>query len=154
MPQIQLPFNSIKLFHFSTLYTVILQSKRIDNLKDLVHLCFFLKRGQIHVQIFGAKEEQTYFVISHFDSNKKYSEADICRLLDFMIGNIFEMWTCFKLCALSLLVVLHLYSYEAYFMQSLLQRKNKKLTQSFCFTLCYIDAVLSLDNINLATVLT
>ena len=45
-----------------------------------------------------------------------------------------------------LLADLFLYSYEADFIQSLLQRKEKKLAQSFGFTFRYKDDVLSLNN--------
>ena len=45
-----------------------------------------------------------------------------------------------------LLADVFLYSYEADFIQSLLQRKDKKLAQSFGFTFRYIDDVLSLNN--------
>ena len=41
---------------------------------------------------------------------------------------------------------LFLLTYEADFIQSLLQRKKKKLAQSFGFTFRYIDDVLSLNN--------
>ena len=46
----------------------------------------------------------------------------------------------------SLLADLFLYSYEADFIQSLLQRKEKKFAQSFGFTFRFIDVVLSLNN--------
>ena len=45
-----------------------------------------------------------------------------------------------------LLADLFLYSYEADFIQELLQKNEKKLTQSFNFTCRYIDDVLSLNN--------
>ena len=45
-----------------------------------------------------------------------------------------------------LLADLFLYSYEADFIQSLRQRKEKKLAQSFGFTFRYIDDVLPLNN--------
>jgi hypothetical protein len=45
-----------------------------------------------------------------------------------------------------LLADLFLYSYEADFIQELLQKNEKKLTQSFNFTFRYIDDVLSLNN--------
>ena len=41
---------------------------------------------------------------------------------------------------------LFLYSYEAYFIQGLLKKNEKKLTRSFNFTFRYIDDVLSLNN--------
>ena len=87
---------------------------------------------------------------------KKYSEDDICGMLDFLIDNIFVMFggRVFQQtvgipmgtnCA-PLLADLFLYSYEADFIQSLLQRKEKKLAQCFGFTFRYIDDVLSLNN--------
>ena len=45
-----------------------------------------------------------------------------------------------------LLADLFLYSYEAKFLQGLLQKKDKKLAQSFNFSFRYIDDVLSLNN--------
>ena len=100
--------------------------------------------------------DKPYFVVNHSDSNKKYSEDDICGMLDFLIDNIFLMFggRVFQQtvgipmgtnCA-PLLADLFLYSYEADFIQSLLQRKEKKLAQSFGFTFRYIDDVLSLNN--------
>ena len=41
---------------------------------------------------------------------------------------------------------LFLFSYEANFIQSLLQRKEKKMAQSFGFTFSYIDDVISMNN--------
>ena len=45
-----------------------------------------------------------------------------------------------------LLADLCLYSYEAEFIQGLVQKGEKKLAQSFNFTFWYIDHVLSLNN--------
>ena len=45
-----------------------------------------------------------------------------------------------------LLADFFLYSYEADFIQGLLQKKKKKLARSFKFTFYYIDDVLSLNN--------
>ena len=44
-----------------------------------------------------------------------------------------------------LLADLLLYSYETNFIQGLLKKNQKKLAQSFKFTFCYIDDVLSLN---------
>jgi hypothetical protein len=44
-----------------------------------------------------------------------------------------------------LLADLLLYSYETNFIQGLLKKNEKKLAQSFKFTFCYIDDVLSLN---------
>jgi hypothetical protein len=45
-----------------------------------------------------------------------------------------------------LLADMFLYSYEADFMQALLEKKEKKLVRSYNFTFRYIDDVLSLNN--------
>jgi hypothetical protein len=45
-----------------------------------------------------------------------------------------------------ILADLFLYSYEAYFIQGLLKKNEKKLARSFNFTFRYIDDVLSLNN--------
>jgi len=53
-----------------------------------------------------------------------------------------------------LLADLFLYSYEAEFVQELKRSKGeKKLTQSFNNTFCYIDDVLSLNNKNFSNLL-
>ena len=77
-------------------------------------------------------------------------------MLDFLIGNIFVMLggRVFQQtvgipmgtnCA-PLLADLFLYSYEAYFIQSILPTKEKKLVIAFGFTFFYIDDVLSQNN--------
>ena len=100
--------------------------------------------------------QKTYFVKKHTDSDKKYSEEDIVRMLDFLIDNIFVQFgrQVFQQtigipmgtnCA-PLLADLFLYSYEAEFIQGLLQKNEKVLAQSFNFSFRYIDNVLSLNN--------
>ena len=78
------------------------------------------------------------------------SEIDIINMLKFLIDNIFVM---LGGCALHmgtncapLLVDWFLYSYEAYFIQGLLKKNEKKLACYFNFTFCYIDDIVSLNN--------
>ena len=77
-------------------------------------------------------------------------------MLDFLIDNIFVEFgglvfqqtigiTMGTSCA-PLLADFFLYSYEAEFIQGLVQKGEKKLAQSFNFTFRYIDDVLSLNN--------
>ena len=98
--------------------------------------------------------DRSYFVISHSDSTKTFSETDINIMLEFLIDNIFGMVgePVFQQtvgipmstnCA-PLLAELFLYSYEADFIQGLLKKNEKKL--AFNFTFRYIDDVLSLNN--------
>jgi hypothetical protein len=77
-------------------------------------------------------------------------------MLEFLIDNIFVIF-CGRVfqqtvgipmgtnCA-PLLADLFLYSYEAYFIQRLLKKNEKKLARSFNFTFHCIDDVLSLNN--------
>ena len=95
----------------------------------------------------------------HSDASQKYSDADVIKVLEYLIDNIFVEFggRIFQQtigipmgtnCAL-LLVNLFLYSYEAEFVQSLLQAGKKHLAQQFNFTYRYID-VLSVKNTNFA----
>jgi hypothetical protein len=99
----------------------------------------------------------SYFVKHHSDSTKNFSETDIFNILEFLIDNIFVMFggRVFRTdtvgipmstnCA-PLLADLFLYSYEAYFIQGLLKKNEKRLARSFNLTFRYIDDVLSLNN--------
>ena len=92
----------------------------------------------------------------HSDAPQKYSDADVIKMLEYLIDNIFVEFggRIFQQtigipmatnCA-PLLADLFLYSYEAEFVQSLLQAGKKHLAQQFNFTYRYIDDVLSLKN--------
>ena len=87
---------------------------------------------------------------------RKFSEADIIDMLEFLIDNIFVIFggRFFQQtidipmgtnCA-PVLANLFLYSYEADFVRGLLKNNEKKLARSFNFTFRYIDDVLSLNN--------
>ena len=78
--------------------------------------------------------EETYFVKEHSDSKNKYAKADITKMLEFLVDNIFVVFAgkVFQQtvgipmgtkCA-PLLADIFLYSYEADFIQSLLNGKE------------------------------
>jgi hypothetical protein len=103
-------------------------------------------------------KQDKYFVRYHSDSPYKYSEADIKGMLGFVVNNIsvvfgdqlFQQSVGIPMgtnCA-PLLADLFLYSYEAEFVQKLLQDNNKNLAVSFNHTFRYIDDVLSINNHN------
>ena len=149
-------FNSIQTFDFSTLYTSIPHAKLKDRLKSLIHQCFFTKNDKRRYKFLVLGREKAYFVKNHTDSNNKYSEVDIVRMLDFLIDNVFVEFggQVFQQtvgipmgtnCA-PLLADLFLYSYEAAFIQGLIQKKQKTLARCFNFSFRYIDDVLSLNN--------
>ena len=60
-----------------------------DKLKELVLLCFVKKNGQRRYKYLVLGRDKSYFVKDHSDSNNKFSETDIIKMLDFLIDNIF-----------------------------------------------------------------
>ena len=148
--------NSIKTFDFSTLYTTIPHQKLKTRLKSLIKQCFFYKNGKRRYKFLVLRGDSGYFVQEHTESNKKYTEDDIIKMLEFLIDNIFVMFggQVFQQtigipmgtnCA-PLLADLFLYSYEADFIQNLLKSGKKTIAKNFNFTYRYIDDVLSLNN--------
>ena len=106
--------------------------------------------------VIGYKD--TYFVRDHSDAPQKSSDADVIKMLEYLINHIFVEFgrrifhqtigipmgtNCAPLLA-------DLFLYEAEFVQSLLQAGKKHLTQQFNFTYRYIDDVLSLKNTKFA----
>ena len=92
----------------------------------------------------------------HSDAPQKYSDADVIKMLEYLIDNIFVEF-CGRIFQQTigipmgtnctpLLADLFLYSYEAEFVKSLLKAGKKHLAQQFNFTYRYIDDVLSLKN--------
>ena len=92
--------------------------------------------------------------------HKKYSDADVIKMLEYLIDNIFVEFggRIFQQtigipmatnCA-PLLADLFLYSYKAEFVQSLIQAGKKHLAQQFNITYRYIDDVFSPKNTKFA----
>ena len=116
--------------------------------------CSYKLNGNRRFQYVVIGYKDTYFVRDHSDAPQKYSDADVIKMLEYLIDNIFvefggrifqqtigiPMGTNYA----PLLAELFLYSYEAEFVQSLLQAGKKNLAQQFNFTYRYIDGVLSL----------
>ena len=122
-----------------------------SNLKAIINQCFFHKNGNRRFQYVVIGYKDTY-VRDHSDAPQKYSDADVIKMLEYLIYNIFVEFGDRILqqtigipmgtnCA-PLLADLFLCSYEAEFIQSLLQAGKKHLAQQFSFTYRYIDDVL------------
>ena len=151
--------NSIKSFDFSTLYTTIPHDKLKSKFKEIINQCFFHKNGNRRFQYVFIGYKDTYFVRDHSDAPQKYSDADVIKMLEYLIDNIFvefggrifqqTIGILMRTNRAPLLADLFLYSYEAELVQSLLQADKKHLAQ-FNFTHKYIDDVLSLKNTKFA----
>lgn len=148
--------NSIKTFDFSTLYTTLPHSKLKSRLKDLIHRCFHKKNGDRRYKYLVLGRKEAYFVKNDTESTKKFTETEIIEMLNFLIDNIFVTFGGLVFqqtigipmgtnCA-PLLADLFLHSYEAEFLEGLVQKKDRKLAQAFNFSFRYIDDVLSLNN--------
>ena len=81
--------NSIKYFDFSTLYTTIAHDKLKSKLKEIIKQCFFHKNGNSRFQHLVIGYKDTYFVRDHSDAPQKYSDADVIKMLEYLIDNIF-----------------------------------------------------------------
>ena len=146
--------HSIKSFDFSTLYTTIPHDKLKSKLKEIINQCFFHKNGNRRFQYIVIGYKDTYFVRDQSDAPQKYSDADVIKMLEYLIDNIFvdfggrifqqTIGIPMGINCAPLLADLVLYSYEAEFVQSLLQAGKIHLAQQFNFTYRYIDDVLSL----------
>jgi hypothetical protein len=136
------------------------QNKLKSRLFQIIANWFFFKQ-QWHPEIQICSDWETryiYVVKHHSDSPYKYSEADIKDMLSFLVDNfyvvigdqVFQQSVGIPMgtnCA-PLLADLILYSYEAEFVQKLLQDNNKRLAMSFNHTFRYIEDVLSINNHN------
>ena len=131
-----------------------------SKLKEIINHYFFHKNGNRRFQYVVIGYKDTYFVRDHFDAPQKYSVADVIKMLEYLNDNIFVEFggRIFQQtigipmgtnCA-PLFADLILYSYEAEFVQSLLQAGKKYLAQQFNFTYRCIDDVLSLKNTTFA----
>ena len=127
--------TSIKSFDFSTLFTTIPHQKLKDRLTSITRNAFIFINGNRRYKYLVLGHEETYFVKEHSDSKNKYSEDDIIKMLEFLVNNIFVVFSekVFQQtvgipmgtnCA-PLLADIFLYSYEADFIQSLLSTGKK-----------------------------
>ena len=152
--------NSIKSFDFSSFYATIPHDKLKSKLKEIINQCFFHKNGNHRFQYVVIGYKDTYFFRDHSNAPQKYSDADVIKMLEYLIDNIFVEfggWIFQQTIGIPmstncapLLANLFLYSYEAEFVQSLLQAGKKHQAQQFNFTYRYIDDVLSLKNTKFA----
>ena len=145
--------NSIQTFDFSTLYTTIPHNKLKSRLFKSSLRPLITKIGRKRYEYIVVNNGSSYFVKTHNDARRKFTEDDVVRMLDFLIdniyvecgGHIFQQIIGIPMgtnCA-PLLADLFLYSYEADFIQSLLKSDKRHLAKSFNFTFRYIDDVMS-----------
>ena len=77
--------NSIKSFDFSTLYTNIPHDKLKYKLKEIIKQCFFHKNDNRRFQYVVIGYKDTFFVRDHSDAPQKYSDADVIKMLEYLI---------------------------------------------------------------------
>ena len=85
--------NIIKTFDFSTLYATIPHYKLKDRLMERSNCTSQKRNGQRKYTYLVGGRDRSYFVKNKYsDSTKKFSEADIFNMLEFLIDNIFAMF--------------------------------------------------------------
>ena len=81
--------NSIKFFD-SLLFTLLFRHDKLKSeLKKFITQCFFHKNGNRQFQYVVIGYKDTYFVRNHSDAPQKYSDADVIKMLEYLIDNIF-----------------------------------------------------------------
>ena len=112
-------------------------------LRDIIEQCFFHRNGNLRFQnvVFGYADR--CFGQGHSDAPQNYSDADLVKMLEYLIDNILKLWSLVDgghqqsigipmeaNCA-PLLADLFLHSYETAF------RSPSTAAQfAFCFTSC------------------
>ena len=81
--------NSIKSYDFSSIYITIPHNKLKSKLKEISNQRFLHKNGNRRFQYVATGYKDTYFVRDHSDAPQKYSDADIIKMLEYPIDNIF-----------------------------------------------------------------
>jgi hypothetical protein len=149
-------FSCLKTFDFSTLYTTIPHDKLKEKLHGLIHRSFVSKKGvrkYSYITIFNGCGQ---FIKTDSNSTQKYSEIEICELLDYLIDNIFVKFgdKTFRQvigipmgtnCA-PLLADLFLFAYESEFLTNLVKSKKVHLAKKFNLSFRYIDDLISFNN--------
>ena len=80
--------NSIKSFDFAILYTTIPHDKLKSKLKEIINQRFFIKNGNRRFQYIVNGYKDTQFVRDYSDAPQKYSDANIIKMLEYLIDNI------------------------------------------------------------------
>ena len=115
-----------------------------SKLKEIINQYFFHKNGNRRFQYVVIGYKMTYFVRDHSDTAQKYTDADVIKMLEYLIDNIFVEF-CGRIFQETigipigtncepLLADLFSYLYEAEFVQSLLKAGKKHLAQRFYFS--------------------
>ena len=136
----------------------IARGKQFKIFKDSKYVYICSHRIYTYKYRVVGRSKSFYFVKSHSDSTKRFSETDIINMLECFIDNIFAMLggRVFQQTVgivagtnyAPLLADLFPCSYESDFIQGILKKNEKKLARAFNFTFRYIDIddVLSLNN--------
>ena len=81
--------SSLLSNHFSTPYTSIPHDILKSKLKEIINQCFFHRNDNRRFQYVVIGYKDTYFVRDHSDAPQKYLDADVIKMLEYLIDNIF-----------------------------------------------------------------
>ena len=149
--------TSVQTYDFSTLYTSIPHNLLKSQITALIHNSFKRRNGSnryTHIKITGGKG---YFIDTiNPGGDNLYSADQICRMVEFLIDNIFVKFggcLCHQVIGIPmgmnyapLLADLFLYSYESEFLDNMIRGGHGKLARSFNLCYRYIDDLIVFNN--------
>ena len=143
--------------HFSKLYTSIPHDLLKSRISNLVHNAIRKKDGSArytHIKVTRTKGYFTHDINGSRDG--MYTADNICRMIEFLIGNIFVQFGGRLFCQVigipmgtkcaPLLADLFLYSYENEFLDSMIRNGHRRLARSFNLCFRYIDDLIVFNN--------
>ena len=147
--------TSIQTFDFSTLYTSISDQKLKDRIHMSLNQTFLYKNGSCRYEHLVVNGDRIFFTNEETLAGKKYDEALICQMTDFLIDNIYIKIgnSVFRQCigipmgtnSVPLLANLLLYSYEVEVLRSV-KKSNTNLAKTLNLTSHYTDDFISINN--------
>ena len=149
--------TSVQTFDFSTLYTSIPHNLLKSRISNLVYNAFRTNDGSVrytHIKVTTLKRYFTHDISGGRDN--MYTADNICKLIEFLIGNIFVQFggCLFRQvigipvgtnCA-PLLADLFLYSYQYQFLDNMIRSGHRRLAKSFNLCFRYIDDLIVFNN--------
>ena len=138
---------SVQTYDFSTLYTSIPHNLLKSRITALLHNSFKRRNGSnrhTHIKITSGKG---YFIDTiNPGGDNLYTADQICRMVEFLIDNIFVKFGGCLFRIVSLLADFFLYSYESEFFDNMRRGCHRKLARSFNLCYRYIGDLIVFNN--------
>ena len=150
--------TSVQTYDFSTLYTSIPHNLLMSRITALIHNSFKRRNGSNRYTHIKITSERGYFIdtINPGGGNNLYTADQTCRMVEFLIDNIFVKFGGFLfrqvigipmgMNCVPLPADLFLYSYEGELLDNMIRGGHRKLARSFNLCYQYIDDLIVFNN--------